>query len=60
MNLDSTPFVPSGSNGTGGGTVLVGVVGGDNSPDELSVSCLVGVMKMSLSEEVSSWTDSGY
>ena len=39
LNLDSTPFVLSGSNGTDGGTVLVGVVGGDNSSVELSVSC---------------------
>ena len=60
LNLESTPFVLSGSNGTGGRIVFVGVVGSDNSPEELSVSCLVGVMKISLSEEDSSWTDSGY
>ena len=49
LNFDSTPFVLSGSNGTGGGVVFVGVVGG-----EVSVSSLGGVTKTSLSEEVSS------
>ena len=53
--LDSTPFVLSGRSGTGGGVVLVGVLGG-----EVSVSSLGGVTNTSLSEELSSWTDSGY
>ena len=55
LNLDSAPFVLSGRSGTGGGVVLVGVLGG-----EVSVSSLGGVTNTSLSEELSSWTDSGY